>query len=129
MSEWARVAFSLAILAREQRSCLAWPPCSLTIPHAQKSLRLWPGGVTVAIQWLLRFIVPIFDPEAKPIKTLRYLLPPGLKKGDVVTVLAFDHGYYTVENGGQRFAIRRILPNGAGIPADCEKPASLLALP
>ena len=30
----------------------------------QQSLRLWPGVVTVALQWLLRFIIPVIVPAA-----------------------------------------------------------------
>jgi len=30
----------------------------------QKPLRLWPGVVFVALQWLARFVVPIFAPDA-----------------------------------------------------------------
>lgn len=33
----------------------------------QQSLRLWPGIVIVALQWLTRFVVPIVVPEATPI--------------------------------------------------------------
>jgi outer membrane protein assembly factor BamB len=33
-------------------------------PTLPKPLRLWPGIALVAVQWLLRFVVPIFIPEA-----------------------------------------------------------------
>ncbi len=35
-------------------------------PTRQKPLRLWPGVVIVVLQWLARFGVPIFVPEAIP---------------------------------------------------------------
>ncbi|MCZ6632027.1 MAG: hypothetical protein O7G87_01365, partial [bacterium] len=33
-------------------------------PTRQKSLRLWPGVVIVVLQWLARFVVPNFVPDA-----------------------------------------------------------------
>src|SRR5580658_3313406 len=43
-------------------------------PTFQKPLLLWPGVVIVAIQWLLRFVLPIFVPEAKPIGVISELV-------------------------------------------------------
>ena len=34
-----------------------------------------------------------------------YPLPAGLKTGDVVRLVAFDHGYWTVEKDGQQFRV------------------------
>jgi outer membrane protein assembly factor BamB len=36
----------------------------IDLPTSQKPLRLWPGAVAVALQWLLWFGVPIVAPEA-----------------------------------------------------------------
>ena len=36
---------------------------------------------------------------------LGYSLPSGLQPGDRVKVLSFDHGYYLVDKGGERFEI------------------------
>ena len=33
-------------------------------PMHQKPLRLWPGVAIVVVQWLARFVVPVFAPEA-----------------------------------------------------------------
>ena len=43
-----------------------------------------------------------------------YLLPAGLRPGDRVKVLAFDHGYYSVEKDGVRFDI--FLANVVDVP-------------
>ncbi len=43
-------------------------------PISRKPLRLWPGVVAVAVQWLLRFVLPIFVPEAGPIGVIGGLL-------------------------------------------------------
>jgi hypothetical protein len=34
-----------------------------------------------------------------------YPLPVGLRSGDVVRLVAFDHGYWTVEKDGQQFRV------------------------
>ena len=34
-----------------------------------------------------------------------YQLPPGLKKGTMVKLIEFDHGYWTVEADGQQFKV------------------------
>lgn len=39
-------------------------------PTPQKPLRLWPGVVAVALQWLVRFVVPIVVPDAGGIAIL-----------------------------------------------------------
>jgi len=41
---------------------------------SQKPLRLWPGVVVVAIQLLLRFVLPIFVPESLPIGVIGGIL-------------------------------------------------------
>ena len=43
-------------------------------PTRQKPLRLWPGVVIVVLQWLARFGVPIFVPEAIPFGVIGGLL-------------------------------------------------------
>ncbi len=43
-------------------------------PTRQKPLRLWPGVVAVVLQWLARFGVPIFVPEAIPFGVIGGLL-------------------------------------------------------
>ena len=35
-----------------------------TEPTQQKPLRLWPGVVIVILQWLIRFVIPVFIPGA-----------------------------------------------------------------
>jgi hypothetical protein len=34
-----------------------------------------------------------------------YRLPTGIKPGDLVKILGFDHGYYAVEQGGRTFSV------------------------
>lgn len=34
-----------------------------------------------------------------------YPLPPGLQDGDTVKLVAFDHGYWTVEKDGRKFLV------------------------
>ena len=43
-------------------------------PISRKPLRLWPGAIVVAVQWLLRFILPFFVPEAFPIGVIGGIL-------------------------------------------------------
>ncbi len=33
------------------------------MPQTQKTLRLWPGVVAVALQWLIRYVVPVVAPD------------------------------------------------------------------
>jgi outer membrane protein assembly factor BamB len=40
----------------------------------QKALRLWPGVVIVLLQWLIRFVVPVFVPEAAVVGVFAGLL-------------------------------------------------------
>jgi outer membrane protein assembly factor BamB len=40
----------------------------------EKPLRLWPGVVIVTLALLLRFVVPLFAPEAKPVGVLAAML-------------------------------------------------------
>lgn len=46
------------------------PTPDLFVPTAPSSLRLWPGVVIVALQWLLRFVVPLLIPAALPVGVL-----------------------------------------------------------
>ena len=43
-------------------------------PTPRKQLRLWPGVIIVTVQWLCRFVVPFFLPEAKELGILGGLL-------------------------------------------------------
>ncbi len=36
----------------------------------KKKLRLWPGVVVVALQWVVRFVVPVFAPEAQALSAM-----------------------------------------------------------
>ena len=40
------------------------------VPTSGKPLRLWPGVAIVALQWLLRFGVPLVDPDGSLIAVL-----------------------------------------------------------
>jgi len=40
------------------------------LPGLRRPLRLWPGVVIVIVQWLVRFGLPIIEPEATPIAIL-----------------------------------------------------------
>ena len=42
--------------------------------NRRQPLRLWPGVVVVALQWLARFVVPVFVPEAVPFGVLAGLV-------------------------------------------------------
>src|SRR5436309_846661 len=42
---------------------------------------------------------------ARVIDDSHYKLPAGLQDGDAVKLLAFDHGYWTVEKDGRQFAV------------------------
>ena len=37
--------------------------------------------------------------------SFHYSLPPGLKDGTLVTLLSFDHGYWTVEASGKQYIV------------------------
>jgi hypothetical protein len=65
--------------------------------------------------------------DAFPVKdAYHYALPNGLKDGTLVTLLSFDHGYWTVEAGRQQFKVfmtainsgMEYLLNGRWLPAD-----------
>ncbi len=43
-------------------------------PPRQKPLRLWPGVVIVALQWLIRFVIPVFVPSVLQIGVMGGLL-------------------------------------------------------
>ena len=43
-------------------------------------------------------VLPVTD-------STHYSLPPGLKHGDFVKLIDFDHGYWTVEKDGQQFLV------------------------
>ena len=47
----------------------------------EQPLRLWPGVVAVVLQWLIRFVVPVVEPEAIPVGVMG-----GLFTGLVVMV-------------------------------------------
>lgn len=47
---------------------------STTGSAQQKSLRLWPGVVIVVLQWLVRFVIPLFAFDATPIGVFGGLL-------------------------------------------------------
>ena len=44
------------------------------IPIQKRSVRLWPGVVIVILQWLIRFIIPIIEPDALAIGVFGGLL-------------------------------------------------------
>ena len=43
---------------------------SATLPSLPPPLRLWPGVLIVALQWLVRFVVPVVVPDAMPVGVL-----------------------------------------------------------
>jgi len=52
-----------------------------TVETPPRKLRLWPGVVIVLLQWVIRFVVPIFEPEA-----LQFAVLGGLAAGLLVVL-------------------------------------------
>ena len=64
--------------------------------ESRRPLRLWPGVVIVALQWFVRFVVPMFAPDA-----LVYALLGGLAGGVAILVwwLFFSRAVWTERLG------------------------------
>ena len=53
----------------------------------------------------VRLNTPKFG-EKYPVRdSYHYPLPHGLKEGDLVKVIGFDHGYWRVEKDGQQYSV------------------------